>query len=174
MPQCREVPSRRRVPSTKITVPGPPADLVSRPRLLTVLDGASEAAMVFVGAPAGFGKTVLLAEWARSRDHEAVAWLSADAEDNDDRLFWSAVLEALGGCGRIPDGNPLRLLAVPDAPSTDLAFLGQVADALDELPEPVVLVLDGAQEITSPHPWQGLRALVRHQPAGLCLAVSSR
>ncbi|WIX92036.1 LuxR C-terminal-related transcriptional regulator [Amycolatopsis sp. DG1A-15b] len=174
MRQCRDVASRRRVPRAKVTVPGPPADLVSRPRLLTVLDGASEAAMVFVGAPAGFGKTVLLADWARRQDRGAVAWLSADADDNDDRLFWSAVLEALGRCGRIPDGNPLRLLAVPEAPSTDLAFLAEVADALDALPEPVVLVLDGAQEITAPGPWQGLRALVRHQPAGLCLAVTSR
>jgi LuxR family maltose regulon positive regulatory protein len=174
MRQCREVSSRRRVPRTKITVPGPPADLVSRPRLLTVLDATTEAAMVFVGAPAGFGKTVLLAEWARRQDRGAVAWLSADADDNDDRLFWSAVLEALGGCGRLPEGNPLRELTVPDAPSADLAFLAQVADALDTLPKPVVLVLDAAQEITSPDPWHGLRALVRHQPAGLCLAIASR
>ncbi len=174
MRQCHDVPTRRRVPRAKITVPAPPADLVSRPRLLTVLDGAGEAAMVFVGAPAGFGKTVLLAEWARSRAQATVAWLSADADDNDDRLFWSAVLEALGGCRRIPDGNPVRRLAVPEVPSTDLAFLAQVADALDALPEPVVLVLDSAQEITAPGPWQGLRALVRHQPAGLCLAVASR
>ncbi|WP_206794755.1 LuxR C-terminal-related transcriptional regulator [Amycolatopsis sp. MtRt-6] len=174
MRQCHDVPTRRRVPSAKITVPSPPADFVSRPRLRSVLDGAGEAAMVFVGAPAGFGKTLLLAEWARHRDGDAVAWLSADADDNDDRLFWSAALEALGRCGRIPDGNPLRRLAVPDAPSTDLTFLAQVADALDTVPEPVVLVLDNAQEITSPGPWRGLRALVRHQPAGLCLAVASR
>ncbi|MDX3187098.1 LuxR C-terminal-related transcriptional regulator [Streptomyces sp. MN03-5084-2B] len=155
-------------------MPAPPADFVPRPRLLAVLDGASEAAMVFVGAPAGFGKTVLLAEWARRRDSGAVAWLSADADDNDDRLFWSAVLEALGRCGRVPDDNPVRRLPVPEVPSTDLAFLAQVADALDALPEPVVLVLDSAQEITAPGPWHGLRTLVRHQPAGLCLAVASR
>ncbi|MEV4057042.1 LuxR C-terminal-related transcriptional regulator [Amycolatopsis sp. NPDC049688] len=174
MRQCPDVPSRRRIPRTKITVPGPPADLVSRPRLRTVLDGASEAAVVFVGAPAGFGKTVLLADWARHREHGSVAWLAADAEDNDDHLFWSAVLETLGRSGRIPGGNPLRLLAVPEAPSTDFGFLSAVADALDALPEPVVLVVDSAQEITAPEPWQGLQALVRHQPAGLCLAVSSR
>ncbi|WP_086850600.1 LuxR C-terminal-related transcriptional regulator [Amycolatopsis kentuckyensis] len=174
MRQCHDVPSRRRVPKSKITVPGPPADFVPRPRLRTTLDGAGEAALVFVGAPAGFGKTVLLAEWARRRDGGAVAWLSADTDDNDERLFWSAVLEALGRCGRIPDGNPLRQLAVPEVPSTDLTFLAQVADALDALPGPVVLVLDSAQEITAPGPWHGLRALVRHQPAGLCLALSSR
>src|SRR4051812_2388861 len=127
MRQCHEVPTRRRVPRTKITVPKPPADFVSRPRLLTILDGASDPALIFVGAPAGFGKTVLLAEWARRRDGGTTAWLSADADDNDDRLFWSAVLESFGSCGRIPAGNPLRLLAVPEAPSTDLAFLAEVA-----------------------------------------------
>ncbi|GAB3165014.1 LuxR C-terminal-related transcriptional regulator [Amycolatopsis stemonae] len=174
MRQCCDDSPRRRVPRTKITVPGPPADLVSRPRLRTVLDGAGDAAMVFVGAPAGFGKTVLLADWARGHDGGAVAWLSADPDDNDDRLFWSAVLEALGGCGRIPDGNPVRRLAVPAAPSADLAFLARLADALDTLPEPVLLVLDSAQEITAPAPWHGLQTLLRHQPAGLRLAVSSR
>ncbi|MET9265139.1 LuxR C-terminal-related transcriptional regulator [Amycolatopsis sp. NPDC004079] len=169
-----DVSLRRQVPRTKVAVPGPPADLVSRPRLLAVLDRAAEAAIVFVGAPAGFGKTVLLADWARRRGRGAVAWLSADADDNDDRLFWSAVLEALSRSGRFPDGDPVRFLAVPESPSTDLAFLAELADALDALSEPVVLVLDSAHEITSPEPWRGLRTLMRHQPAGLCLAISSR
>ncbi|MBB1151611.1 LuxR C-terminal-related transcriptional regulator [Amycolatopsis dendrobii] len=174
MRRPRAVSPRRQVPRTKVAVPGPPADLVSRPRLLAVLDRVHEAGLVFVGAPAGFGKTVLLAEWARRRGRGAVAWLAADADDNDDRLFWSAVLEALARSGRFADGDPLRFLAVPESPSTDLAFLAELADVLDTLPEPLVLVLDSAHEITSPEPWRGLRTLVRHQPAGLCLAVSSR
>lgn len=173
MLDSHDVSPRRRVPKTKLTIPGLPRDLVSRPRLHSLLDNAGEAAMVFAGAPAGFGKTVLLADWAR-RNPGAVAWLSADADDNDDRLFWSAVLEALSGCARVPDGNPLQLLAVPHAPGTDLAFLAEVADALDALPEPVLLVLDGAQEITAPNTWRGLQTLLRHQPAGLRLALSSR
>ncbi len=173
MPDSTVISPRRRVPRTKVTIPESPRDLVSRPRLLTALDAAAEAPMVFVGAPAGFGKTVLLADWA-GRRRTGVAWVSADADDNDDRLFWSAVLEALGGCSRIPAGNPVRLLAVPPSPSTDLEFLAQVADALDALPEPVLLVLDAAQEITALPPWHGLRTLVRHQPAGLRLAISSR
>ncbi|MGW5721632.1 LuxR C-terminal-related transcriptional regulator [Amycolatopsis sp. NPDC003865] len=167
---------RRRVPLTKVAIPAPPADLVSRPRLLARLDRAAEepdAAVVFVGAPAGFGKTVVLAEWARRR-RDSVAWVSADADDNDDRLFWSAVLAALGGCPRVPHGSPLRRLAVPEAPGTDLDFLTRVADALDGLPSPVLLVLDGTQEITADRTWQGLRALVRHQPANLRLVVASR
>ncbi|MBB5855597.1 LuxR C-terminal-related transcriptional regulator [Amycolatopsis umgeniensis] len=173
MLENHEVSPRRRVPRTKVTIPDPPGDLVSRPRLLSALDAGAERAMVLVGAPAGYGKTVLLADWA-SRHRGAVAWVSADAEDNDDRLFWSAVLDALGGCDRIPAGNPVRSLAVPASPGTDLTFLATVADALDTVPEPVLLVLDGAQEITDPGTWRGLQALLRHQPTGLRLAISSR
>ena len=174
MPDHGNIPLRRRVPRTKVTIPGPPEDLVSRPRLLAILDDAAEATTVFLGAPAGFGKTVLLAGWARHRGSGTVAWVSADTGDNDERLFWSAILEALGGCARIPAASPLRTLGVPPVPSADLAFLAQVADALDVLPEPVLLVLDGVQEITAPGIWQGLRTLLRHQPAGLRLALSSR
>ncbi|MER6663139.1 LuxR C-terminal-related transcriptional regulator [Amycolatopsis japonica] len=171
--QDQHIPPRRRVPRTKVTIPDPPPDLVSRPRLLTALDEAGEHALVFVGAPAGLGKTVLLAEWA-ARRRGAVAWVSADAEDDDERLFWSAVLEALCGCARIPAGNPLRSLAVPESPGTDLAFLATIADALDTVDEPVLLVLDDAQEITHPGTWRGVRALLRHQPSGLRLVISSR
>ncbi|UOX90859.1 LuxR C-terminal-related transcriptional regulator [Amycolatopsis sp. FBCC-B4732] len=170
----QEVSARRRVPATKVSIPVPRGDRVSRPRLFALLDDARDAAMVFVGAPAGFGKTTLLAGWARQRGRGAVAWLTADADDNDDRRFWSAVLEALGGCLPVPAASPLRHLAVPPEPGTDLAFLAQVADALDALAQPVLLVLDSAQEITSPRTWHGLQTLLRHQPAGLRLAVSSR
>jgi len=88
----QEVSARRRVPATKVSIPVPRGDRVSRPRLSTLLDDARDAAMVFVGAPAGFGKTTLLAGWARQRGRGAVAWLTADADDNDDRRFWSAVI----------------------------------------------------------------------------------
>ncbi|HKN54710.1 MAG TPA: LuxR family transcriptional regulator, partial [Amycolatopsis sp.] len=157
-----------------MSIPEPPPEFVSRPRLLELLDAAAETATVFAGAGAGFGKTVLLAEWARSRVPGTVAWVSADVGDNDDRLFWSAVLKALHGCTRVPPDSLLRTILVPDEPGRDLAFLAQLADALDALPEPVLLVLDGVQEITAPRTWNGLRALTRHQPAGLRLALSSR
>ncbi|MEQ0563447.1 LuxR C-terminal-related transcriptional regulator [Amycolatopsis sp. NEAU-NG30] len=173
MPDNHGLPRQRRVPRAKVSIPAPPGDLVPRPRLHAVLDGLEDAAMVFAGAPAGFGKTVLLAEWAGGR-RDAVAWVSADAGDNDERLFWSAVLEALGGCPRVPAGNPLRHLPVPPDPGTDLAFLDRVADALDGLPAPVLLVLDGVQEITAPGTWHGLQTLVRHQPAGLRLVAAGR
>jgi LuxR family transcriptional regulator, maltose regulon positive regulatory protein len=173
MPGERVGPVRRRVPRTKIMVPDPPVQLVSRSRLLRVLDQARNATVTVLRAPAGTGKTVLLAQWARRQGAADISWVSLDADDDDCR-FWSAVLDALSANASVPDGSPLKILGVPAQPSTDLAFLAEVVDALDALPEPVVLVLDDVQELSGVPLTQGLRALVRHRPAGLRLVLSSR
>jgi LuxR family maltose regulon positive regulatory protein len=155
-------------------VPDLPVHWVSRPRLLSVLDQAHDAIAALICAPAGCGKTLLLAEWAHRRGTAETAWVALDSDDNDDRRFWSAVLDALAACPGIPAESPLRTLDVPPLPSTDLAFLAEVVDALDELPGPVVLVLDDLHEINDPQPLRGLQVLVRQQPAGLRLVLSSR
>lgn len=69
-----------RVPWAKTAVPHVPPRHVSRPRLLTMLDRVAPEQVVVVVAPAGFGKTLLLAEWAASRS-DRVAWVSLDDDD---------------------------------------------------------------------------------------------
>ncbi len=81
-------PERHTLLATKLHVPGPRPGFVARPRLMEALGGE----LVLVCAPAGFGKTALLADWLRSGDRP-VAWLSLDAGDNDP----GAVLAARGG-----------------------------------------------------------------------------
>lgn len=152
---------RRRSPGTKLAVPDIAAHAISRPRLVAMLTEASRSAVTLVSAPAGAGKTALLTEWAHART--GTAWVSLDGDDNDDRQFWSAVLDALP----VPDS-----LAVPAHPGTDPDFLAEVVNALDVLTAPVVLVLDDLHEITGP--LRGLDALIRHQPAGLRLVLSTR
>ena len=75
-------------------MPGPRPGLVPRPRLAERLDEGLAQGLVLVCAPAGYGKTVLLAEWARGGGHPA-AWLSLDAGDNDPARFWRHVVAAL-------------------------------------------------------------------------------
>lgn len=164
--------ARRRVPGTKLAVPETPPRLVSRPRLLAMLDTARDTQVTLVSAPAGAGKTLLLTEWVRERGRGDTAWVSLDPDDNDDGRLWSALLDALSAI--VPDDNPLSRLAVPANPSGNPAFLADVVNALDDLPEPVVLILDDLQELTNPQPLQGLEALLQHQPAGLRLVLSSR
>ena len=72
--------------ATKLYMPGPRADLVSRPQLIAQLDEGLTRGLVSACAPAGSGKTVLLADWARRVSHPA-AWLSLDAGDNDPARF---------------------------------------------------------------------------------------
>src|SRR4051794_11635204 len=165
---------RRRVATTKLAAPAPPARLVSRPRLLARLDRASESLVILLSAPPGAGKTLLLADWVSTRGTGDTAWVSLDADDNDERRFWSAVLDALAAAAPVPAGSPLRTLPVPPAPSDDPDFLAEVGNALEDLPEPVVLILDDVHELTAEPPLRGLEALLQHHPAGLRLVLSAR
>src|SRR6202050_4594098 len=83
-------PERDVLLATKLHVPGPRPGFVPRPRLAETLGGG----LVLVCAPAGFGKTTLLAGWLRSGGRP-VAWLSLDAGDNDPVRFWRHVVAAL-------------------------------------------------------------------------------
>ena len=80
--------------ATKLHVPRPQPGFVPRPRLVEALDEGLARGLVLVCAPAGFGKTALLADWAR-RGGRPVAWLSLDAGDNDPARFWRHVVAAL-------------------------------------------------------------------------------
>ena len=80
--------------ATKLHVPGPRPDPVPRPRLAESLDEGLARGLVLVCAPAGYGKTVLLADWAR-RGQQPVAWLPLDAGDNDPARFWRHGVAAL-------------------------------------------------------------------------------
>ncbi len=174
MPDSQRSVARRRVPRVKLVAPEPPPRLVSRVRLLTMLDRGQDAGTTFVCAPAGAGKTLLLTEWVSRNGSIDTAWVSLDADDNDDSRFWSALLDALATCPSIPADSPIRTLAVPAYPSADAGFLAEVINALDDLPALVRLVLDDVHEVTAAEPLHGLEALLRHQPAGLRLVLSSR
>jgi LuxR family transcriptional regulator, maltose regulon positive regulatory protein len=165
---------RQRVPTTKLAGPTSPSRLVRRPRLLAMLDRARDTQVTLLSAPAGAGKTMLLADWVRESGPESTAWVSLDSDDNDDNRFWSALLDALSTSTSVPDDSLLRKFAVPAKPSLDHGFLADVVDALDDLVEPIVLILDDVHELTDPQPLRGLEALLQHQPAGLRLVLSAR
>src|SRR2546423_14230484 len=82
---------------TKLHVPRWRRGLVARPRLSERLSRGAESALTLVSAPAGFGKTTLLAEWVAgaAADGRAVAWLSLDQRDNDPAVFWTCLVAPL-------------------------------------------------------------------------------
>ena len=165
------VPERDVLLATKLHLPGPRPDLVPRPRLLARLDEGLARGLVLVCAPAGYGKTVLLAEWAR-RGRYPVGWLSLDAGDNDPARFWRHVVAALDRA-RPGTGERLAALLGPPAPSS---FQGLVTAVINDLAgeEEALLVLDDYHVIGSPQVHESLAFLVEHRPAGIGVMLASR
>src|SRR5262249_56975599 len=80
--------------ATKLHLPRPSAGFVPRPRLTEALSDGLARGRVCVCAPAGFGKTGLLAEWVQGSKYPVV-WLCLDAGDSDPARFWRYALAAL-------------------------------------------------------------------------------
>ena len=114
-------PERDVLLATKLHVPALQAGLVLRPRLAGRLYEGLAQGLVLVCAPAGYGKTVLLAEWVRSGQRPA-AWLSLDAADNDPARFWRHAVAALEQGGLEISQRIAPLLGLP-APSSFEALL---------------------------------------------------
>jgi LuxR family transcriptional regulator, maltose regulon positive regulatory protein len=85
---------RRRIVASKLAAPPLRPGIVDRPLLLDGLVSATHAPVVLVSAPAGYGKTTLLALW-RERDQRPFAWVSLDAADNDPVALVAGILTAL-------------------------------------------------------------------------------
>jgi LuxR family transcriptional regulator, maltose regulon positive regulatory protein len=159
--------------ASKLASPRPPIRLVSRPRLFAQLDAGAQELLTLVSAPAGSGKTTLLSTWSSSgRPPGPVAWLSLDAGDNEPARFWAYVLTAICRSGAVPAEAALWSLA--PRPGADETFLLLLVGALAELPTPVVLVLDDAQDITDAAVLNGLAFLLRSAPPQLRLVLASR
>jgi LuxR family transcriptional regulator, maltose regulon positive regulatory protein len=159
---------------TKLQVPRLRPGLVPRPRLAGQLDEGLNRGLILVAAPAGYGKSVLLSEWARGRG-QPVAWLSLDEGDNDPVRFWRHVLAALdvprpGIAGRVgpPAGSP-----PPSAYETLVTALINDIVTEPDLPD-VLLVLDDYHLISSEGVHAPVRFLLEHRSPQLRIALASR
>src|SRR5438552_15701756 len=136
---------------TKLHVPRWRRNLVARSRLSERLSRGAESALTLVSAPAGFGKTTLLAEWLAvvAADGRSVAWLSLDQRDNDPALFWTYVVAALN-TGTPGGGASAPSLLQPPQPPNEAGLVALLND-LAAIPNAVVPVLDDYLVIDRPH-----------------------
>ena len=163
-------PERDALLATKLYIPGPRPGQVPRPRLTARLDEGLARGLVLVCAPAGYGKTVLLADWARHGGQPA-AWLSLDAGDNDPARFWHHVVAALDRA-RPGIGERMAPLLGPPGP---LSFQGPVTALINNLAaDEALLILDDYHLIDSQQVHESLAFLVEHRPAGICIMLASR
>jgi LuxR family maltose regulon positive regulatory protein len=158
---------------TKLHAPRPRRGLVARPRLTERLGEATLPALTIVAAPAGFGKTTLLADWftAPSSPHRSKAWLSLDGNDNDPVLFWSYVIAALQTTASAAGERALGLLRSSQPLESVVASLLNDLSGIDD---DLVLVLDDYHVIESA-PLHGTVAfLLEHLPPHVHLVLGSR
>jgi LuxR family transcriptional regulator, maltose regulon positive regulatory protein len=159
--------------ATKLHVPRMRPDFAARPRLTARLDESLGREVIMVCAPAGFGKSALLASWASSGRHP-VAWLSLDSGDNDPARFWRHVAAALErACPGI--GDRVGPLLGPPPQS----FEGVVTGLINELAArpaggPTLLVLDDYHLIDAEQVQTGMQFLLDHLPPGLRVVLSTR
>ena len=160
--------------ATKLHVPSPRPGFVPRSRLADQLGEGLGRGVVLVCAPAGAGKTVLLAEWVRRSDLP-VAWLSLDTGDNDPARFWRHAVAALDSvCPGI--GEQVAPLFGPPAPA---AFEALVTAVINELAarlgeDEMLLVLDDYHLVASESVHASVGFLLEHLPWGLHLVLASR
>ena len=159
---------------TKLHVPRWRRSLVARPRLSERLSRGAESTLTLVSAPAGFGKTTLLAEWltVAAADGQSVAWLSLDQRDNDPALFWAYVVAALNTGAPGVGAGALSLLQPPEPPNE--AGLVALLNDLDAISNDVVLVLDDYHVIDARDVQDGMAFLLEHLPPQIHLVIGSR
>ncbi len=157
--------------ATKLYVPRLRRGLVARPRLVDRLGG--DGRLTLVSAPAGFGKTTLLASWlGPPTDDRRVAWLSLDASDDDPVSFWTGVVTALDGAVPGLGAAPLELLRA--APTSTDPVLTALLNELAAVPDEVWLVLDDYHLVRDQEVGRGMTFLVEHLPPHVHVVLSTR
>jgi LuxR family transcriptional regulator, maltose regulon positive regulatory protein len=158
--------------TTKLSVPRSRMTTVPRPHLLARLNLGDDAPLTLISAPAGFGKTTLLSDWA-GRGADAVAWVSLDADDNEPARFWAYLLTAMGRAApelREPVAELLRTLDPPAIKGALTALINRLAAT----PARTRVVIDDYHLIESAAIHDALAFLIDNLPAGLRLVIASR
>jgi LuxR family transcriptional regulator, maltose regulon positive regulatory protein len=173
-PVSAEIGERAALLATKLRLPQRQPGFVSRQRLLDRLDEALARGLTLVCAPAGFGKTTLLADWIR-RGRRPTAWLSLDAADSDPARFWQHAVAALDRARPGIAEGVTPLLGPPAPPSFDglvTALINEMAAAPAD--GELLLVLDDYQLIDSAAVHASLTFLLEHLPRGLHVVLATR
>src|SRR5215472_13560919 len=144
---------------------------IRRSLLLGRLANENYRRIVSVAAPAGYGKTTLLSQWAE-RSGQAFAWVSLNDRDNDPKVLLAYVAEALDAVEPV-GGRVFDALASP-ASSVPGSVVPRLAAAFAAMTSPVVLVLDDVHLLGNRVCQDALSVLAEHVPDGSRLVLAGR
>ena len=157
---------------SKVRVPVVRPTMVSRTGLVNRIRAASSCPLVTAIAPAGYGKTTLLAQLA-ARDSRPVAWVTLDERDADPRVLLLHVATALD---RVAPLDPRVLDAFDDAPDASIwtAIVPRLGAAISGAHEPLLIVLDDVHLLRARASLEAVAALVDHVPDASTLVLAGR
>jgi LuxR family transcriptional regulator, maltose regulon positive regulatory protein len=159
--------------STKLHAPDP-RERIGREALVARLSDAPGARLALIRAPAGWGKSTLLAQWrSTEQGQRRFAWVTLDSSDSDPIRFWAYALEALR---TVAPELGSRSLALLRAPGVDLVgeMLPVLIGELEAFQRPLVLALDDYHQLEGDAVHAGMRRLLDYLPDPVCVAIATR
>jgi LuxR family maltose regulon positive regulatory protein len=175
--------------ATKFTIPIPRVHFIPRKHLLERLDkdlwqtDGFTRKLTLVSAPAGYGKTTLIANWGpkflslvKSQNplqDSSFCWLALDEGDNDQVRFLLYFIEALRRADEHVGTAALAMLQSPQAPPMEI-LLGSLVNDVATLSVPLVLTMDDYHLIHNPAIHKMLNFMVEHQPSQMHLVLLTR
>jgi LuxR family maltose regulon positive regulatory protein len=158
--------------ATKLYVPRARRALVDRPALIARLEKGLQRTLTLVSAPAGFGKTTLIATWAEQTERP-VAWLSLDEADNDPARFLAYLVAALQTVDE-GLGQELEVALESLQPVQMTGLLAGLLNEIDHAAAPLALVLDDYHLIDQEIAHTVVRFLIDNMPENLHLVIITR
>ena len=158
----------------KLTSPPNRDSWVQRDRLIEAMDRAARHRVTLVVAPAGYGKTTVVAQWLNGRPGQAAAWVSLDSGDNDADRLWTHVAAALERAGCVlPVSEPASVVGA-NAEASPRALLPAIVSALAAAADDLVLVLDDFHFVQHPACHEQVQFLISNLPAQAHLVLITR
>ena len=164
---------------TKLFIPATRPELVPRPRLIEQLNRCTDCKLTLVSAPAGFGKTTLVAEWLHTINNDSnsnFAWFSLDDRDNDFTRFLTyfiASLNQTNGNESTLGKGALTMLQSPQPPPSE-ATLTSLINEIATLPDRIILVLDDYHLIDTQSIHDALTFFLENLPPTMHLVIATR
>jgi LuxR family maltose regulon positive regulatory protein len=156
---------------TKISIPTSRPGSVRRPRLTSRINEGVKGPLTLLCAPAGFGKTQLLAEWA-AQSSTPIAWLTLSPEDNDNVRFFRYLSSAFQELEPRLSEAILDYLQTVESNRLEMAIL--LINEISAIPKDFILVLDEYHVLEAPSIIESLNFLLKNLPPKLHLVIASR
>ena len=139
--------------------------IVVRSRLLKLLENITDYPLVLINAPAGYGKTTLISQWAENQT--MLGWYSLDKSDNDSLRFLAYFKAAI-------ERATQQECNMTEVPANFLAGLNELLIQINQVRKHFYLVIDDYHLINNPEIHEGIKFWIKHQPINMTTILISR